>query len=69
MDFLRRLFLLALFLANDWDETEYSERLMQPLLLTTDEKTDLVAFLESLTDEGIPDALRRAPPTPYLPPD
>ena len=46
-----------------------SERLIQPLNLTTEEKADLVAFLESLTDEGVPDELRRPPSTPYLPPD
>jgi cytochrome c peroxidase len=42
------------------------ERLMQPLHLTEQEKRDLVAFLESLTDENLPAELRQAPPTPYL---
>ncbi len=45
------------------------ERLLQPLDLTSEEQADLVAFLESLTDESLPDELLGPPPTPYLPPD
>lgn len=36
---------------------------IQPLYLTDDEISDLVAFLESLTGEPIPDALARCPST------
>jgi cytochrome c peroxidase len=43
-----------------------SERIIQPLGLTEEERADLVAFLESLTDEGLPAELKRAPETPYL---
>ena len=50
-------------------ESMDSERLIEPLGLSAAEKADLVAFLESLTDEGISDELRRPPLTPYLPPD
>ncbi len=44
-----------------------SERLIQPLGLSDDEEADLVAFLESLTDESLPQELLGPPPTPYLP--
>lgn len=43
-----------------------SERLVQPLGLDEGEEADLVAFLESLTDESLPPALLGPPPTPYL---
>jgi cytochrome c peroxidase len=42
------------------------EKILQPLGLTEAERADLVAFLESLTDESLPDELRGPPPTPYL---
>jgi len=44
-----------------------SERIVQPLDLSVEEEADLVAFLESLTDESLPAELRGPPPTPYLP--
>jgi len=44
----------------------HPEKLLVPLGLTEREKADLVAFLESLTDESLPASLRRAPRTPYL---
>jgi len=44
-----------------------SERIVQPLDLGAEEEVDLVAFLESLTDESLPDELRGPPPTPYVP--
>lgn len=43
-----------------------SERLVQPLDLDEGEEADLVAFLESLTDESLPPALLGPPPTPWL---
>ena len=43
-----------------------SERLVQPLGLTEEEERDLLAFLESLTDESLPKELLSAPPMPYL---
>jgi len=43
-----------------------TERLIAPLGLGEAERADLVAFLESLTDESLPPELKRAPPTPYL---
>ncbi len=55
-------------LANASEESE-SERIIQPLGLTADEKTELVAFLESLTDESLPPELLGPPATPYLPRD
>jgi len=42
------------------------ERLVQPLNLGDQEEADLVAFLESLSDAGVPEALRGPPPTPYV---
>ena len=42
------------------------ERLIQPLNLTSEEKQDLVRFLESLTDVALAPELTSAPPTPYL---
>jgi cytochrome c peroxidase len=39
-----------------------SERIVQRLDLSDEEEADLVAFLESLTDESLPDELRRPPP-------
>jgi cytochrome c peroxidase len=44
-----------------------SERLVQPLGLDEEEEADLVAFLESLSDESLPEELLGPPPTPYLP--
>ena len=43
-----------------------NERLIQPLNLTAREKADLLAFLHSLTDEGLDPGLKVPPPTPYL---
>jgi len=42
------------------------ERIVQPLGLTTEEEADLVAFLESLTDESAPAELLGPPATPYV---
>ncbi len=42
------------------------ERLVQPLGLDEREEADLVAFLESLGDEGTPPALSTPPPTPFI---
>ncbi len=47
----------------------HTEKLLRPLGLDARGKADLVAFLESLTEETIPDALRGPPPTPDLPRD
>jgi cytochrome c peroxidase len=55
-------------LANASPESE-NERLIQPLGLSSEEKADLVAFLESLTDESLPAELLGPPATPYLPRD
>lgn len=41
------------------------ERLIQVLGLGANEETELVAFLESLTDESLPPELLGPPPTPY----
>ena len=38
-----------------------TETLIQPLHLSASERAELVAFLRSLTDEGIPEELTRAP--------
>lgn len=43
-----------------------NERLIRVLGLTPEEESDLVAFLESLTDESLPPELQAAPPTPYV---
>jgi cytochrome c peroxidase len=43
------------------------ERIVQPLHLTAEEQADLVAFLESLTDETLPAELLGPPPEPFLP--
>jgi cytochrome c peroxidase len=43
-----------------------SERIVQPLDLSAGEEADLVAFLESLTDESLPAELFGPPPTPYV---
>ncbi len=43
------------------------ERLLKPLFLTEEEKRDLVAFLESLTDDSFPAELSKAPSTPWTP--
>ena len=45
---------------------EGNERLVAPIGLSEQERADLVAFLESLTDEGLPPELMAPPPTPYL---
>jgi len=45
----------------------HGEKLIQPLNLTAQEQADLVAFLESLTDESLPEELRAPPATPYVP--
>jgi cytochrome c peroxidase len=42
-----------------------SERLIQVLGLTAAEEAELVAFLESLTDESLPAELLRPPPAPH----
>jgi cytochrome c peroxidase len=42
------------------------ERLIEVLGLTASEEADLVAFLESLTDESLPAELLAPPPTPWL---
>lgn len=42
------------------------ERLVLPLDLDPQEEADLVAFLESLSDEERPAEILRPPPTPYL---
>ncbi len=55
-------------LANASEESE-SERIIQPLGLTAEEQAELVAFLESLTDENLPPELLGPPPTPFLPRD
>ena len=44
----------------------HGERVLQPLDLSEEAIADLVAFLESLTDEGIDKALLTAPPSPLL---
>ena len=44
----------------------HGEKLIQPLNLTEQEQADLVAFLESLTDESLPEELRAPPATPYI---
>jgi len=43
-----------------------AERLVIPLGLTEDEEQDLVSFLESLTDEELPEELLGPPTKPYL---
>jgi cytochrome c peroxidase len=43
-----------------------SERLIQPLGLSEEEEADLVAFLESLSNEDLPAELMKPPATPYL---
>lgn len=43
-----------------------SDRLVQVLDLGAEEEADLVAFLESLTDESLPEELLGPPETPYL---
>ena len=45
-----------------------AERILIPLNLTSSQEGDLVAFLESLTDEDIDPALRSAPASPLLEP-
>ena len=40
---------------------------MQPLHLSEQEKADLLAFLQSLTDEELPAELLAPPDKPYLP--
>jgi len=55
-------------LANASPASE-NDRLIQRLELTSAQQADLVAFLESLTDESLPDELRQPPPTPYVPRD
>ena len=42
------------------------ERLLQPAKLSAAEQAEVIAFLESLTDEALPEELTRAPETPYL---
>jgi cytochrome c peroxidase len=42
----------------------HRETVLRPLALTLDETTDLIAFLESLTDEEIDPALKSAPASP-----
>jgi len=42
------------------------EKLVQPLGLSDEEEADLVAFLESLTDESLPAELLAPPAVPYL---
>lgn len=42
------------------------ERILQPLGLSDDEEADLVAFLESLSDAGVPAELGGPPPTPFV---
>jgi len=44
-----------------------SDRLVQVLDLDPGQEADLVAFLESLTDESLPQELMGPPATPYLP--
>ena len=43
-----------------------NERIVQPLGLAPEEEADLVAFLESLSDENLPAELEGPPSTPYL---
>ena len=43
-----------------------SERLIRVLGLSAEEEADLVAFLESLTDESLPPELLAPPPTPFI---
>jgi cytochrome c peroxidase len=45
----------------------HRERILQPLDLTDTEIADLIAFLESLTDETIAPSLTRQPSSPILP--
>jgi len=45
----------------------HDEKILRPLLLSADEKEDLMAFLISLTDEVLPAELLTAPETPFLP--
>ena len=42
------------------------EKLLIPVNLTTDEEADLIAFLETLTDESLPEALLSSPEKPYM---
>jgi cytochrome c peroxidase len=51
-------------LENATPETA-GERLVQPLGLSDEEEADLVAFLESLSDSGVPAELAGPPPTPF----
>ena len=44
----------------------HPDPLMQPLNLTEEEIADLVAFLESLTDERLPPELLTQPASPLL---
>jgi cytochrome c peroxidase len=53
-------------LANALPGMKGGERLVQPLGLSSEEKRDLVRFLESLTDDSLAPELRAPPPTPYL---
>jgi cytochrome c peroxidase len=48
-------------LATAHPQPPEGETILQPLHLTPEEKADLVAFLESLTDEGIPEELLGPP--------
>jgi cytochrome c peroxidase len=41
------------------------EKLLVPVNLTEDEKADVIAFLDTLTDLELPEELTRAPATPY----
>jgi hypothetical protein len=43
-----------------------SERIIQPLGLGDEEEAELVAFLESLSDESLPAELMRPPPAPFV---
>jgi cytochrome c peroxidase len=48
-------------LENRSEAAPHQETILAPLALTADESADLIAFLESLTDESLPEALLRPP--------
>ncbi len=54
-------------LADAAEFRQGGEKIVRPLFLSEQEKADLVAFLESLTDEALPAGLSTPPPEPYLP--
>ncbi len=53
-------------LAGSMPGMKGGERLIEPAHFFSEEKADLLAFLESLSDDSLPSELRGPPPTPYL---